>query len=52
MKATLEQALGIRQELFVVRRPQVLLGFAMTAFGNGSVVTVLTYIAPILLPLT
>jgi MFS transporter, DHA1 family, inner membrane transport protein len=44
----LEQPLSIRHELGVVRRPQVLLGFAMTAFGNGSVVTVLTYIAPIL----
>jgi len=44
----LEHTLSIRQELWVVRRPQVLLGFAMTAFGNGSVVTVLTYIAPIL----
>jgi DHA1 family inner membrane transport protein len=44
----LGQTLSIRQELWVVRRPQVLLGFAMTAFGNGSVVTVLTYIAPIL----
>jgi DHA1 family inner membrane transport protein len=43
-----EHTLSIRQELRVVRRPQVLLGFAMTAFGNGSVVTVLTYIAPIL----
>jgi MFS transporter, DHA1 family, inner membrane transport protein len=40
----LEQTLSIRQELRVVRRPQVLLGFAMTALGNGSVVTVLTYI--------
>jgi MFS transporter, DHA1 family, inner membrane transport protein len=44
----LEQTLSIRQELSVVRRPQVLLGFAMTASGNGGVVTVLTYIAPIL----
>jgi len=44
----LEPTLSIRQELGVLRRPQVLLGFAMTAFGNGSVVTVLTYIAPIL----
>lgn len=44
----LEHTLSICQELCVVRRPQVLLGFAMTAFGNGSVVTVLTYIAPIL----
>ncbi len=44
----LEHTLSIWQELCVVRRPQVLLGFAMTAFGNGSVVTVLTYIAPIL----
>jgi MFS transporter, DHA1 family, inner membrane transport protein len=43
-----EHTVSIRQELSVVRRPQVLLGFAMTAFGNGSVVTVLTYIAPIL----
>ena len=43
-----EHTLSIWQELRVVRRPQVLLGFAMTAFGNGSVVTVLTYIAPIL----
>jgi DHA1 family inner membrane transport protein len=44
----LEHTLSIHQELRVVRRPQVLLGFAMTALGNGSVVTVLTYIAPIL----
>src|SRR6516165_6412117 len=44
----LEPRLSIHQELRVVRRPQVLLGFAMTALGNGSVVTVLTYIAPIL----
>ena len=43
-----EQTFSILQELNVVRRPQVLLGFAMTAFGNGSVVTVFTYIAPIL----
>ena len=45
---SLEHATSIREELYVVRRPQVLLGFAMTALGNGSVVTVLTYIAPIL----
>jgi DHA1 family inner membrane transport protein len=44
----LEQTLSIRQVLSVLRRQQVLLGFAMTAFSNGSVVTVLTYIASIL----
>jgi MFS transporter, DHA1 family, inner membrane transport protein len=44
----LDYTLSIRQELRVVRRPQVLLGFVMTALGNGSVVTVLTYIAPII----
>ncbi len=43
-----EGAPSIRQELRVIRRPQVLLAFAMTILGNASVVTVLTYIAPIL----
>ena len=44
----LNSAPSIRQELRVIRRPQVLLAFAMTVFGNGSTLTVLTYIAPIL----
>jgi DHA1 family inner membrane transport protein len=43
---------SLRQELRVIGRPQVLLAFAMTTFGNGSVVTVLTYIAPILVKVT
>lgn len=43
---------SIRQELRVIRRPQVLLAFAMTTFGQGSVITVLTYITPILVKIT
>ncbi len=43
---------SIRQELRVIRRPQVLLAFAMTTFANGGVLTVLTYITPILVKIT
>ena len=39
---------SVLQELRVIRRPQVLIAFLMTVLGNGSVVTVFTYIAPIL----
>ena len=42
----------IRQELRVIRRPQVLLAYVMTVFGNGSVVTVFTYITPTLVKIT
>ncbi len=43
-----EKPPSVLQELRVIRRPQVLLAFAITALGNGSVVTVFTYIVPIL----
>jgi MFS transporter, DHA1 family, inner membrane transport protein len=51
-RAPQESVLSVQQELRVVRRPQVLLAFAMTTFGQTSVVTVLTYIAPILVKIT
>jgi MFS transporter, DHA1 family, inner membrane transport protein len=51
-RAPQESVLSVQQELRVVRRPQVLLAFAMTIFGQTSVVTVLTYIAPILVKIT
>ncbi len=47
-----EKPPSVVQELRVVRRPQVLLAFAMTALANGSVVTVFTYITPILVKVT
>lgn len=45
-------ALSIRQELRVIRRPQVLLAFVMTTFAQGSIITVLTYITPILIKIS
>lgn len=42
------QAVSLGRELRVIRRPEVLLAFATTVLGNGSVVLVFTYIAPIL----
>lgn len=38
----------LRQELRVLREPQVLLAMGMTVFGFGGVFTVFTYIVPIL----
>ena len=38
----------LRQELRVLRQPQVLLAMAMTVFGFGGIFTVFTYIVPIL----
>ena len=43
---------SVRDELRVLREPQVLLAFAMTVLGNGAVVVVLTYIAPLLTRIT
>jgi len=41
-----------REELAVIRRPQVLLGLLMTVFGFAGVFTVFTYIEPILTRVT
>lgn len=51
-RAPQQSLLSVQQELRVVRRPQVLLAFAMTILGQASVVTVLTYLAPILVKIT
>ena len=47
-----KEAAGSFKELHILRRPQVLMAFAMTTLGMGSVVTVLTYIAPILVKIS
>ena len=39
---------SLRQEVGVLRRPQVLLALAMTLFGYGGIFVAFTYIAPIL----
>jgi len=39
---------SVRQEVGVLRRPQVLLALAMTLFGYGGIFVAFTYIAPIL----
>jgi MFS transporter, DHA1 family, inner membrane transport protein len=43
---------GVGNELRVIRQRQVLLAFGMTILGNGAVVAVFTYIAPILVQIT
>lgn len=43
-----EGAPSLRQEIGVLRRPQVLLALLMTVLGYGGVFTVFTYIAPLL----
>jgi len=42
------QAVNIRAELLVLRRPAVLTALAVTVLGSGAMFTVFTYIAPIL----
>ncbi|GAA1257819.1 MFS transporter [Oryzihumus leptocrescens] len=43
---------SLRQEVGVLRRPQVLLALAMTLFGYGGIFVAFTYIAPILEQIT
>lgn len=43
---------SLREELSVLRRPQVLLGLLMTVLGFGGVFAVFTYIQPILTQIT
>jgi DHA1 family inner membrane transport protein len=47
-KQPLEPGPGLRGELAVLRRPQVLLALAMTALGFGAVFAAFTYIAPMM----
>ena len=42
------QAIDVRREVRVLRRPAVLLALATTVLGSGAMFTVFTYIAPIL----
>ncbi|GAA3437467.1 MFS transporter [Kutzneria kofuensis] len=44
----LEPSRGLRGELAVLKRPQVLLALAMTALGFGAVFAAFTYIAPMM----
>lgn len=46
------EAGSLREELSVLRRPQVLLGLLMTVLGFGGVFAVFTYIQPILTQIT
>ncbi|HET7659869.1 MAG TPA: MFS transporter [Oryzihumus sp.] len=43
---------SLRQEVGVLRRPQVLLALAMTLFGYGGIFVAFTYIAPLLEQIT
>ncbi|WP_175409531.1 MFS transporter [Streptomyces sp. TRM64462] len=43
---------GLRQEIAVFRRPQVIIGLAMTAFSLGALFTSFTYVAPLLTEVT
>ncbi|MGE6625010.1 MFS transporter [Bacillus pumilus] len=47
-----EEVLDIRNEVSVLKKPQVLVSFAMTIFGFAGVFTAFTYISPILLQVT
>jgi DHA1 family inner membrane transport protein len=47
-KQPLERGPGLRGELAVLKRPQVLLALAMTALGFGAVFAAFTYIAPMM----
>lgn len=47
-----EEVLDIRNEISVLKKPQVLVSFAMTIFGFAGVFTAFTYISPILLQVT
>lgn len=51
-KLTNEQPPNFRQELSVLRNPQVLLTLLMTVFGFGGVFVVFTYISPLLTEIT
>ncbi|MCP9958673.1 MFS transporter [Streptomyces sudanensis] len=46
------QTTGLRQEIAVFRRPQVLIALAMTAFSLGALFTSFTYVAPMLTEVT
>lgn len=46
------QTAGLRQEIAVFRRPQVLIALAMTAFSLGALFTSFTYVAPLLTEVT
>ncbi|MCH8684611.1 MFS transporter [Pedomonas mirosovicensis] len=47
-----DEPVNLREELAVMARPQVLLGFAMTVLGYAGVFAVFTYIQPILTRIT
>ncbi|MGN6634930.1 MAG: MFS transporter [Oryzihumus sp.] len=49
---TVQDPPSLRQEVGVLRRPQVLLALAMTLFGYGGIFVAFTYIAPILEQIT